>query len=225
MTRRVSSPSALLALSLLVAVVATPSAEAAHLVLAWNDTSFNETGFVVERRIASLPTYAAVATLGPNMNGYLDQNLPAGVTYCYRVSAFNSAGMSGYTNEECATTSATAPTAPPLSVSLNSTTLVSSATMVAVVNTVGGHVASAIDAYVVLDVGGGAIFSLLADGSLVPGLAPIARGIVLQTASVPFVFPLAGAPPGNYVWMTALTSPGSLALVSPVTSTPFTVLP
>jgi len=195
------------------------------LALAWTDTSFNETGFVVERRIASLPTYAAVATLGPNMNGYLDQNLPAGVTYCYRVSAFNSAGMSGYTNEECATTSAAAPTAPPLSVSLNSTTLASSATMVAVVNTVGGHVDSAIDAYVVLDAGGGVIFSLLADGSLVPGLAPIARGIVLQTASVPFVFPLAGAPPGNYVWMTALTSPGSLALVSPVTSTPFTVLP
>lgn len=215
----------LLALSLVAAVVATPSAEAAHLALAWTDTSFNETGFVVERRIASLPTYAAVATLGPDMTGYLDQNLPAGVTYCYRVSAFNSAGMSGYTNEECATTSALAPTAPPLSVSLNSTTLASSATMVAVVNTVGGRVASAIDAYVVLDAGGGAIFSLLADGSLVPGLTPIARGIVLQTASVPFVFPLAGAPPGNYVWMTALTSPGSLALVSPVTSTPFTVLP
>ena len=215
----------LLAISFVASVAATSSAEAAHLGLAWADTSFNEAGFVIERRIASLPAYAAVATVGADVTGYLDQNLAAGVTYCYRVSAYNSAGVSSPTNEECATTSASSPTTPLLSVALNATTLPASATMVAVVNTVGGHLPSAIDAYVVLDAGGGALFSLLADGRLVPGLAPIARGIVLQTASVPFVFPLAGAPAGNYVWMTALTSPDSLALVAPVTSTPFTVVP
>jgi hypothetical protein len=215
----------LLVLSLVGAAVATPAAEAAHLALAWDDTSFNELGFVVERRVASLPTYAAVATVGSDMTGYLDQNLPAGVTYCYRVRAFNNAGMSGYTAEECATTTAGMPSTPPLSVSLNSATLASSATMVAVVNAVGGHVTSAVDAYIVLDAGAGGFFSLLTDGSLVPGVIPIARGIVLETASVPFVFPLAGAPPGHYVWMAALTAPGSLALVSPVVSTPFTVLP
>lgn len=217
-------PRVLLTLSLVAAVVATPSAEAAHLALAWTDTSYNEYGFVVERRIASLPTYAAVATVGPDVTGYLDQNLPAGVTYCYQVRAFNSAGLSGATDEQCATTSMGSPTTASLSVGLNATTLASSDTMVAVVNTVGGQLASAVDAYVVL-AAGGTIFSLLADGSLVAGLAPIARGIVLQTASVPFVFPLAGAPPGDYVWMTALTLPGSLALVSPVTATSFTIRP
>lgn len=213
----------LLALSLL-GFVSAPAAEAAYLALAWSDTSSNESGFVIERRIASLPTYDVVATVGPDMTGYLDQHLPGGVTYCYRVSAFNGAGRSGSTNEECATASAAWPTTSPLTVSVNVSTLDSSATMVAVVNTVGGHLSEALDAYVVLDAGSGAIFSLLADGSLVPGLVPIARGIVLQTASVPFVFPLAGAPAGNYVWMTALTAPGSHALVAPVSSTPFTVL-
>lgn len=218
------SPRVLLSLSLVAAVVATPSAEAAHLALAWTDTAYNEFGFVVERRIASLPIYEAVATVGPDVTSYLDQNLPAGVTYCYQVRAFNSAGVSGATDEQCATTSSVSATTASLSVSLNATTLASSDTMVAVVNTVGGQVASTVDAYVVL-AAGGTVFSLLADGSLALGLAPIARGIVLQTASVPFVFPLAGAPPGDYVWMTALTSPGSLALVSPVTSTSFTIRP
>ncbi len=205
------------------ALTAAPAADAAHLALGWDDTSVNEIGFVVERRGSTEATFATVATLPADTTAYLDQNLPAGSSYCYRVRAYNSAGASGYTNDACGTAWATS--AVPLSVSLNQSTLSSSATMVATVNAVGGVVSTAIDAYVVLDAGGGAVFSLLTDGSLVPGLVPIASGIVLATASVPFVFPLAGAPPGNYVWMTALTTPGTHALVSPVTSTPFTVVP
>jgi hypothetical protein len=217
------SPRILLALCLVGAVVATPAAEAAHLALAWDDTSVNEIGFIVERRSSTQATFVAVATLPADTTAYLDQNLPAGSSYCYRVSAYNGAGMSGYTNDACGTAWATS--AVPLSVSLNQTSFASTGTMVAVVNAVGGVVPSAIDAYVVLDAGGGAVFSLQADGSLVPGLLPIARGIVLATASVPFVFPLAAAPTGTYMWLTAITSPGTHALVSPVTSTSFTVLP
>lgn len=205
------------------ALAMAPAAEAASLALAWDDTSVNEIGFFVERRSSTQTSFEAVATLPADTTAYLDQNLPAGSSYCYRVRAYNNAGASGYTNDACGTAWATS--AVPLSVSLNSTRLPANATMVAVVNVVGGVVPSAIDAYVVLDAGGGALFSLQADGSVVPGLLPIARGIVLATASVPFVFPLAGAPPGNYVWMAALTAPGTLALVSPVVSTPFTVLP
>jgi hypothetical protein len=209
-------------LLVVAALTATTAAEAAHLALAWTDTSVNEFGFIVERRSSTQATFEAVATLPADTTAYLDQNLPAGSSYCYRVSAYNGAGTSGYTNDACGTAYASSS---PLSVSLNQSTLSASATMVAVVNVVGGVVPSAIDAYVVLDAGGGAVFSLQADGSVVPGLLPIARGIVLATASVPFVFPLAGAPPGNYVWMTAITTPGTLSLVSPVTSTPFTVVP
>lgn len=218
-----SSVRVLLVLCFVGVVAATPSAEAAYLALAWTDTSFNEFGFIVERRSSTATSFETVATLAADATGYLDQNLPAGSSYCYRVSAYNASGASEPTNDACGTTWAAA--AVPLSVSLNQTRFTPTSTMVAVVNAVGGQVTSAIDAYVVLDAGGSAFFSLLADGSLVPGVVPIARGVVLETASVPFVFPLAGAPPGNYVWMAALTTPGTLSLVSPVASTPFTILP
>ena len=210
-------------LCVVVALAAAPSAEAAHLALAWEDTAFNELGFIVERRSSTQATFEAVATLPGDTTSYLDQNLPAGSSYCYRVSAYNNAGTSGYTNDACGTAWATSGI--PLSVSVNQTTLSTSATMVASVIAVGGVLPSAVDAYVVLDAGGGVMFSLQMDGSLVPGVIPIARGLVLQTASVPFVFPLAGAPPGNYQWMAALTAPDTLSLVSPLVSTPFTVVP
>ena len=82
---------------------AAPSAEAASLVLGWDDTSVNETGFIVERRISTQSTFEAVASLPADTTAYLDQNLPAGSSYCYRVSAYNSAGTSGYTNDACGT--------------------------------------------------------------------------------------------------------------------------
>lgn len=217
------SPRVLLAFCLACPGAATPSAEAAHLALAWTDTSVNELGFIVERRSSTQANFATVATLPADAAAYLDQNLAPGSSYCYRVSAYNASGASSPTSDACGTAWATS--AIPLSVSLTQTRLSTASSMVAVVNVVGGVVPTAIDAYVVLDAGGGAIFSLLADGSLVPGLLPIARGVVLETASVPFVFPLNVSPPGNYVWMTAMTAPNTHSLVAPVTSTPFTVLP
>jgi hypothetical protein len=42
---------------------------------------------------------------------------------------------------------------------------------------------------------------------------------------VPFGVSLAGAPPGAYVWMAGVTTPGTLSLVSPIATTPFTVTP
>ena len=69
--------------------------------------------------------------------------------------------------------------------------------MVATVQAVGGVVTQPIDAYVVVQTGGG-LLSLQLDGRLVPGLVPIARNIVLPTVAAPFAFPLAGAPPGTY---------------------------
>ena len=40
-----------------------------------------------------------------NTASYTDVNLPNGTTYCYRVRAYNAGGTSGYSNEQCATTS------------------------------------------------------------------------------------------------------------------------
>jgi hypothetical protein len=112
----------------------------------------------------------------------------------------------------------------PLSVTLNQSVFTPSDVLVATVNVVGGLVTTPVDAYVVVQVPGG-FLSLQVDGRLVPGLVPIARAIVLPMLSVPFSFPLAGAPPGAYVWIAGVTAPGTLSLAAPLSQTPFTIVP
>ena len=213
-----------LALSLVSAALCTsvPAAEAAQLAISWIDNASDEDGFLVERRPATGGAFQQVAALGPNVVGYLDSTVQAGSGFCYRVRAFNLAGLSPYTNEACG--AATGPAAVPLSVTLNQASFRPGDTMVATVQAVGGLVPVAVDAYVVVQAGG-ALLSLQLDGRLVPGLVPIARNIVLPTVAAPFAFPLAGAPPGSYTWLAGVTTPGTLTLVAPIASTTFSITP
>ena len=90
----------------LLTVLSSPAAiTAAQLTLSWSDNSTNEAGFRIERRTGTTGTYAEIATLGVNTASYTDVNLANGTTYCYRVRAYNAGGVSGYSNEQCATTS------------------------------------------------------------------------------------------------------------------------
>jgi hypothetical protein len=73
-----------------------------RLQLTWADNSTNEESFVVERKTGQAGTYQHLATLPPNTTTYVDMAVEEGVTYCYRVKAFNASGDSGYTNEACA---------------------------------------------------------------------------------------------------------------------------
>lgn len=211
----------LVALALLTPGLA-PLAHAAQLALSWTDNASDEDGYLVERRDAPTGAFQQLAALGPNAVAYLDNTALAGASYCYRVRAVNLAGTSAYTNEACGTAAGTAPL--PLSVTLNKTSFRTSETMVATVNAVGGVVPTAVDAYVVVQAGG-VLLTLQLDGRLVPGLVPIARGLVLPTVSAPFAFPLAGAPPGAYTWLAGVTQPGTLTLVAPLASASFTVTP
>jgi hypothetical protein len=89
----------------LLSLIALPSLTiGAQLTLTWPDNSGNESGYRVERKIDSGGTYGEIAALAANSTGYTDFNLAASTTYCYRVRAFNAAGVSGYSNEVCATT-------------------------------------------------------------------------------------------------------------------------
>jgi len=86
-------------------------ATAAILELRWADNSSDETGFHVERKQGVAGTYNIVATTGANVTSYADSSLADNTLYCYRVNAFNEAGISQNSSEVCGTTpSVTTPT-------------------------------------------------------------------------------------------------------------------
>jgi hypothetical protein len=68
--------------------------------LAWEDTS-NELGFEIERKEGFGGTYRQIAKVGENATTYTDPALKTGVTYYYRIRAYNSAGHSSYSDEIC----------------------------------------------------------------------------------------------------------------------------
>lgn len=70
----------------------------ASIRLAWNDNSTNEDNFIFERKVVG-GSFAAIATLDPNVAIYLDETLLPDTDYVYRVYAENTGGPSGYSNE------------------------------------------------------------------------------------------------------------------------------
>jgi len=71
--------------------------------LAWNDTSFNETAFLVEMSIDNI-TFVQEASLAAGSISYRSTRLAAGTTYYYRVRAMNASGVSAYSATAAATT-------------------------------------------------------------------------------------------------------------------------
>jgi titin len=64
------------------------------VVLSWKDNSDNEEGFKLERRKIGEGKFEIVQTLPPNMTAFRDEGLESGMTYYYRIFAFNAAGSS-----------------------------------------------------------------------------------------------------------------------------------
>ena len=109
---------------------------ASSVALSWSDNSANESGFKIER-MPSGGKYSQITTVGTNVRSYTDSNVVAGSSYCYRVSAYNSAGTSAPSNSVCAqvptstsgsTTTATTSTTSTTSTSTTSTTSATSST-------------------------------------------------------------------------------------------------
>jgi hypothetical protein len=90
----------------LALTVLCSSVGAASLRLSWRDTSLNEDGFRIERKIGPNGIFSQIATVGANVSSYRDATLTAGSQYCYRLRAFNSTGNSAYSSERCATAQA-----------------------------------------------------------------------------------------------------------------------
>ena len=84
-------------ISLMLAVCLSFTAMATQQ-LTWTDNSDNEDGFVVERRLFEELTFTQLAIVSGTT--YDDSTPLAGMSYCYQVGAFNSAGTA-YSGEYC----------------------------------------------------------------------------------------------------------------------------
>ena len=93
-----STPCAAL-IGLILLVAWAGQAFAASVTLSWTDSSTDEDGFKVER--ATDATFAVIATVGADVQGYVDSTVVTGGSYCYRVKAYNSAGESSPSNQAC----------------------------------------------------------------------------------------------------------------------------
>lgn len=82
------------------------------VTVTWSDNSGNETGFRVERRLASSQTWQSLGNAGANATSFGDTTASAGTAYVYRVIAFNASGDGSPSNEASVTTPTLGPAAP-----------------------------------------------------------------------------------------------------------------
>ena len=64
------------------------------LQVSWSDSSSNEDGFIVEKRLLANGEFESISTLAANVSSYTDSDVILDETYCYRIIAYNQAGES-----------------------------------------------------------------------------------------------------------------------------------
>jgi titin len=75
----------------------TALAPGTQIALSWTDASNNEDGFRVERSVDGV-TFSTLSSVVANVTTFTDNTVQSGIRYSYRVLAFNSAGLSTYSN-------------------------------------------------------------------------------------------------------------------------------
>lgn len=120
----------------------------------------------------------------------------------------------------------TVPTVLDLTTAVNALTFRTGDPFVTTATFVPGDTATAVDAYTVLQFPTGQYYSLTPQG-LVSGILPLIRTTVTGPSTIPLLaLPLpAGAPLGQYTWLSALAAPGTLNLLTPIRVSTFTVVP
>ena len=79
---------------------------ASQINLTWANTYFGQIGFRIERKQGATGTFTEIADLRTNNASYSDTGLTKGATYTYRMRAYTSDNVSGYSAEVTATASA-----------------------------------------------------------------------------------------------------------------------
>ena len=77
--------------------------------LSWQDNSYNEAGFIIQRRLDDSPDWVSIAFRVAKFPYFTDVGLRPAASYHYRVRAFNSTESSAFSNEVMATTLGTQP--------------------------------------------------------------------------------------------------------------------
>jgi hypothetical protein len=91
-----------LASFMLACVLQAHSAGSGQLTATWTDNSGGVAATIIERRLSEEPTYNAIGDLAPGIATYVDPAIADGLTYCYRVKAYDGVGESPYSEEVCA---------------------------------------------------------------------------------------------------------------------------
>jgi hypothetical protein len=114
-----------------------------------------------------------------------------------------------------------------LSLHLNLTTFQALQTMTLAATLARGPMPQLVDAYIVIQVPGGSLFSLLGNGTVVPGIQPVAMGLVPFAASGELVrYTFTGAEPlGVYTWFGALLQAGTSNILGFIEQKSFTLGP
>jgi hypothetical protein len=72
--------------------------------LSWNDVAYNESGYNVYRALASNQVYALIGQTKAEATGFTDTSITGNTQYLYKIAAFNSHGVSAYSNIAAITT-------------------------------------------------------------------------------------------------------------------------
>ena len=70
------------------------------VTLKWYDDSSNEENYILEKSSDNGATFVTIATLGRNIDTFVDENTQTGKKYSYRVRASNPKGSSAFSNVE-----------------------------------------------------------------------------------------------------------------------------
>ena len=69
------------------------------IALGWEDSSYNDTGFILQRRLDDSPDWVAIAFTAPRPTHLLDRGLSPATGYHYRMRAVNGTESSAFSNE------------------------------------------------------------------------------------------------------------------------------
>src|SRR3982751_6980381 len=84
-------------------LLSATSAAAAQLTATWTDNSGGIAATQIDRKLQTDASFASLATVGPGVAIYVDSTVTQGITYCYRVKAFDAFTESPYSATACAT--------------------------------------------------------------------------------------------------------------------------